>query len=225
MIHHATLPFSWNEMQLETPQSLQGGSFLTKITMSDKPLYVYTPKCSTQGVITSGTKQYIEMIVPTGPFIGWIDALEDRVQALLYEKRDSWFVTDSIDLDDIQNAFIPTLKTKQNVCTLRVYLPQTKTIKEPTLQVYDEYESPISLSSIKDSIISILDITGVKFNQKCFQLVVNIRQIMVLSNSPFNGCMIKLKDNSTVPVEKGRKTEMDQTKRVNENKNTYEVDE
>ena len=42
--------------------------------------------------------------------------------------------------------------------------------------------------------ISILDITGIKFTQKCFQVVVNSKQIMILEKTPFTSCMIKTKE-------------------------------
>jgi siroheme synthase (precorrin-2 oxidase/ferrochelatase) len=37
--------------------------------------------------------------------IQWVTSLEERLQQLIYEKRDSWFATENIELDDIQNAY------------------------------------------------------------------------------------------------------------------------
>jgi hypothetical protein len=208
MIHHATPEFNFNQLHLATPVSIQGGSFFSKLNVSssDDSLYVYTPKCNTkQGVMSSGTKQFMDFIFiqSNTNFIQWIDNLEEKVQKLIYEKKDEWFEADSIELDDIQNSFIPMMKLKGTQCLLRGYIPQGKqSIKEPPIQIYDEHEMPVLLSSIKESsqVISILDISGIKFNQKCFQLVVNIRQMMVLEKTQFSNCLIKLDKEKQVEV-------------------------
>jgi hypothetical protein len=206
MIHHATQDFNFNQLHLATPVAIQGGSFFSKLNFSpkDDSLYVYTPKCTAKG-ISSGSKQFIDFIfVPSNTnFIQWMDALEEKVQTLIYEKRDTWFEADSIELDDIQNSFIPMMKLKGNQYLLRGYIPQGKqAIKEPPIQIYDEHEMPVLLSSIKESsdVISILDIHGIKFNQKCFQLIVNIRQMMVLEKTQFSNCLIKLDKEKQIEV-------------------------
>jgi hypothetical protein len=43
-----------------------------------------------------------------------MSSLEEKLQQLIYEKRDVWFATENIELDDIQNAFIPILKIFNN---------------------------------------------------------------------------------------------------------------
>lgn len=205
MIHHANDQFDFSQLSLSSPSALQGGSFFSRLNFSSKDdtLYLYTPKCTTkQGVVLSGQKQYIDFVfTPSNSnLVAWIDSLEERVQQLIYEKRNTWFVTDTIELDDIQNAFIPVMKLKNSQYLLRAYMPQEK-LKE-TIQVYDEYEMPVPISSIKETsdLISILTFSGIKFNQKCFQLVVNVKQIMVLEKRTFSNCMIKLKETLT-PVE------------------------
>jgi hypothetical protein len=204
MIHHANDQFDFSQLSLSSPTVLQGGSFFSRINVSSKEdaLYVYTPKCTTkQGVVQSGQKQYIDFVCTYSNtnLINWINSLEERIQNLIYEKRNTWFVTDSIELDDIQTAFIPMMKVKNSQHIIRAYI-QDK-VKE-SIQVYDEYEMPIPLSSIKETseLISILTISGIKFNQKCFQVVVNVKQIMVLEKRTFSNCMIKLKETLT-PVE------------------------
>ena len=196
MIHHATDQFDFSALHLGSPTSLPGGSFYTKINSSikDEPLYVYTPTCtSKQGVVSSNSRGYLDFMFTAGNsnFIQWINVLEERLQVLLYEKKDSWFIGDEMELDDIQNAFIPMLKTKGNQYMVRGYL-QGKHFKE-TIQVYNEDEIPVPLTSIQENsqLISILDISGIKFNQKCFQIMIHVRQLMVLEKSSFSNCLIK----------------------------------
>ena len=193
MIHHATDQLDFDSLHLGSPTALAGGSFYTKLNFSvkDEPLYVYTPTCTTKGV----TKGYLDFLFTSANsnFIQWINALEERVQALLFEKKDHWFIGDDMELEDIQNAFIPLLKVKGNQYMVRGIL-QGKHFKE-TIQVYNEDEVPIPLSNIQENsqLISILDIAGIKFNQKCFQVMIHVRQLMVLEKTTFTNCLIKHK--------------------------------
>jgi len=85
------------------------------------------------------------------------------------------------------------VKAKGSQYVVRGYL-QGKHFKE-TIQVYNEDEIPIPLSSIQENsqLISILDISGIKFNQKCFQVMIHVRQLMVLEKTSFTNCLIKHK--------------------------------
>lgn len=194
MIHHATDTFDFSTLHLGSPTALAGGSFYTKINYSvkDEPLYVYTPTCSTKGI---STNRYVDFLFTSANsnFIHWINALEEKLQALLFEKKDLWFVGDDMELDDIQNAFIPLLKAKGNQYVVRAYL-QGKHFKE-TIQVYNEDEIPVPLTNIQENsqLISILDISGIKFNQKCFQVMIHVRQLMLLEKTSFTNCLIKHK--------------------------------
>lgn len=201
MIHHATDQFDFSSLHLGSPTALAGGSFYTKLNFSvkDEPLYVYTPTCTTKGV----TKGYLDFLFTSANsnFIQWINALEEKVQALLFEKKDHWFIGDDMELEDIQNAFIPLLKVKGNQYMVRGIL-QGKHFKE-TIQVYNEDEMPIPLTNIQENsqLISILDISGIKFNQKCFQVMIHVRQLMVLEKNTFTNCLIKhkVKEKSEKP--------------------------
>ena len=193
MIHHANDQFDFTSLHLGSPTALAGGSFYTKLnyTVKDEPLYVYTPTCTTKGV----AKGYLDFLFTSANpnFIQWMNALEEKVQALLFEKKDQWFVGDDMEIEDIQNAFIPLVKVKGDQYMVRGIL-QGKHFKE-TIQVYNEDEIPVPLSSIEENsqLISILDISGIKFNQKCFQVMIHVRQIMIIKKQTFTNCLIKHK--------------------------------
>jgi len=203
MIHHATNDFDFKSLHLGSPTALAGGSFYTKLNYSvkDEPLYVYTPTCTSKGV----TKGYLDFLFTSANsnFIQWMNDLEERLQTLLFEKKDHWFVGDDMELEDIQNAFIPLLKVKGNQYMVRGNL-QGKHFKE-TIQVYNEDEIPVPLTNIQENsqLISILDISGIKFNQKCFQVMIHVRQIMVLQKTSFTNCLIKhkVKDKPEVKID------------------------
>lgn len=199
MIHSTSTPFDFSEITLTKPTAVHG-SFFSKIQKNSEPLYLYSPKCHTSGIIASGSKQYADLtFTQEDTFVQWMDALEERLQALLFENRHTWFVTDSIELDDIQHAFMPTLKFKHGQYTLRGNIIVRKHPWEESLQVFDERESPLPPTSVKDAkVVSILDIHGLKFNDKSFQVVVYLRQMVVLTPSIFSECKIKIKE---VPID------------------------
>jgi hypothetical protein len=194
MIHDANATFDFSSIHLGKPTPLQGGSFFTKINFGkkDESLFVYTPKCTTkQGIVTTG-KPHSDFVFHDENicFVEWINALEERLQQLLYEKKNQWFVSEEMEIDDIQNAFIPSMKVKGKQYNLRGFLPQGKQV-EP-VRVFNELEVPIAIESIKeDSVIAILDISGIKFSERYFQVVIHIRQIMVLEKTNFSQCLIK----------------------------------
>ena len=194
MIHDANDTFDFSSIHLGKPTPIQGGSFFTKIIFGkkDESLFVYTPKCTTkQGIVTTG-KPHSDFIfqAENSAFVEWITTLEERIHQLLYEKKNQWFVSEEMEIDDIQNAFIPSMKVKGKQYTLRGFLPQGKQ-SEP-MRVFNELEIPIPIESIKeDPLIAILDISGIKFSEKYFQLVIHIRQMMVLEKNTFSQCLIK----------------------------------
>lgn len=201
MIHYTSDPFDFTELSLSKPIALQGGSFFSKIQKKTEPLYLYSPKCHTSGIMASGSKQYADLVfTQDASFVQWMDSLEERIQALIFENRHAWFVTESIDLDDIQHAFMPILKFKNGQYILRGNILIRKHPWEESLQIYNERECLLPQTSVKDSnVVSILDIHGLKFNDKSFQVVVYLRQVVVLTPSLFSECKIKLKEE--VPID------------------------
>jgi hypothetical protein len=199
-IYHPNTDFDFNKIHLAQPIVTANGSFFSKInvTNTDDSLFIYTPKGVTrQGIISTKDKIYTDLsfISANTNIIQWIASLEERLQELIYEKRDTWFATENIELDDIQNAFIPMLKIyKNSIYLLRSYIQQSKhQIKGEPLLIYNESEQPCTIKDIteKTQLITILEIQGVKFSQKCFHVPIIIKQIMVFQKTSFHQCLIK----------------------------------
>jgi hypothetical protein len=213
-IYHTDNTFDFSKIQLAHPIVSSTGSFFSKIIISpsDESLFIYTPKCLTkQGIVNTNNKIYTDLLFTTNNsnIIHWISSLEEKLQQLIYEKKDIWFATENIELDDIQNAFIPIIKIYKNThYLLRSYIQQTKQqIKGDPLLIYNENEQPCSLSSIHDktNIITILEIQGIKFNQKCFHVPILIKQIMLFEKTSFTNYLIKptteIKENEMKTIE------------------------
>ena len=199
MICKAIPSFDFTTLYLAPPKPIQGGSFLTKFVVSptDDPLYLQTPKCSTRsGIVTSNSKKHVDLCFTkeNGHFLDWVSTLEERAQQMIYDKRKEWFVSDQITLDDIQTAFMSCIKHKQDGYSIRAYIQPNKVEEESIL--YDEHENPLTESCIKETskIVGILDFVGIKFTQKTFQFVIHVKQMMVLTQTPFSKCMIKKED-------------------------------
>ena len=63
------------------------------------------------------------------------------------------------------------------------------------MRIYDESNNDVSQSNLKnsDTIISILEIQGIKFTARNFQIIVEMKQSMIVSPDPFlDECFIYL---------------------------------
>jgi len=198
-IHHATRDFKFSDIHLAPPIPIQGGSLYTKILHSstDEPLFIYTPRCTTKsGVVTSGSKKYIDLVFSqaNNNILEWMSALEEHLCSLMFEHRAEWF-TEELEFDDIQSVFIPIVKASKSNYVCRGYLQQGRQkIQTTSVQIYNEHETPRDLSDIKESteLITILEIQGVKFSAKSFQVMLTIKQIMIFEqSSTFNECLIR----------------------------------
>jgi hypothetical protein len=198
-IHQVGRDFDFGKVHLATPVPIQNGTFFTKInhTAADDSLFVYTPRCSTKGLVTSGTKTYMDLVftaVNTN-FLEWVHSLEEKLQTLVYEKRDRWF-SEELEMDDVQSVFMPMLKVHKGLdqYVMRVYIQQGKRLAERPPQVFDENETPRTLTDVRPGagIIAILDVQGIKFSQKSFVVNVNVKQLMIVDSAPeFSQCLIK----------------------------------
>ena len=94
-----------------------------------------------------------------------------------------WFQSD-LDLDDIQSSFNSSLRSyKGNKCSIRTNIVTPKHINyRPNIQIFDEDEKEKSVEEITGSspIITILEVTGVRFTSRNFQLELVLKQIIWL---------------------------------------------
>jgi len=199
-IYQPDMDFDFSKLHLAQPIVTANGSFFSKInvTSNDESLFIYTPKSVTkQGMVVTKDKMYTDLSFTSSNtnIIQWISTLEERLQQLIYEKRDVWFATENIELDDIQNAFVPIIKIYKNSnYVVRAYLHQSKQqLKGEPLLIYNESEQPCTVKDITDStpIITILEIQGIKFSQKSFHVPIIIKQIMLFQKTSFTQCLIK----------------------------------
>jgi hypothetical protein len=126
--------------------------------------------------------------------IHWFENLEETCQKLIFDKSESWF-QNSLDKNDVESAFSSVIRIYKSG---KYYLVRTNiriaANNEPSIKIYNENEIPLSIEDVKEdtNIISILEIQGIKFTSRNFQIDIELRQAMVLDSEPlFDNCLIK----------------------------------
>jgi hypothetical protein len=194
--------FDFSKISLANPISIQGNAYFTKILNNNKPFYIQSPKSLTrQGFIKNGKKIYCDLMFNNNDevFIHWIENLEERCQKLIFEKSEDWF-QGSLDLNDIEGAFnslIKVYKSGKNYL-IKTNVKVNTLTGAPLIKIYNESETVLSLEDINSetNIISLIEILGIKFTSRNFQIELELKQVMVLNTDYiFESCLIKKKQN------------------------------
>ena len=189
--------FDFSKLTLAHPSGVQGGAYFTKIQYNNKPLYIQTTKSQTrQGFVKTGKKYYCDLMFDNNSsvLINWFENLEERCQKLIHEKGTSWF-QNALEMSDIESAFNSIIRVYKSG---KYYLVRTNVKNnhnnEPYIKIFNENEVTLGLDDVtqETNIISILEIQGIKFTTRNFQIEIELKQVMVLNNEPiFESCLIK----------------------------------
>lgn len=213
-IYEATREFQFNQLALTSPISVSGGAHFSKILMNKLPLYIQTPKCKTkQGIVKSGKKMYADLVFTHDDeeFIQWLETLETTVRKLIFDNRTKWFDVE-LSEEDIENYFAPTIKIfksgKMYLVRVNANSKTSGAITMSNMKIYDETEQPVEMDAIDDktTMITIVEIQGVKCSSKSFQIEIEIKQIMVLKPVDlFQKCIIKSSNPIPEPLDENDK--------------------
>lgn len=196
--------FDFSKLSLGSPQSIQGGSYFTKLSYEGNDAYVQFPKCKTKQGITQTEKKYqCDLLYETstdGELNEWLETLEITCQKLIYNKRQVWFNTE-LELNDIENSFsnCARLYKSGRHFLIRCHINKPINSRQNGCSVYDEDESVLTFSdvdNIKD-IIPLLKLEGIKFSSKNFQIEFSIVQMMILKErQEIKQCLIKINNKT-----------------------------
>ena len=229
-----SLDFDFSKLSLAHPTALNGGAYFTKILYNKEPIYIQTHKSKTkQGIVKNGKKYYCDLVFDNSSeqTINWFEKLEERCQQLLFEKSNDWF-EGTLDKNDIDNAFNSILKIYKSgkFYLLKTNIKNLQSGDAPAVKVYNENESVLSYNNINidTEIISILEIQGIKFTTRSFQIEISLKQIMVLDNEPlFENCIIKATKNtnkiSTTTSKTSDNNPLEEKDIIHENRNLVEI--
>ena len=204
-----TMDYDFSKLYLGPPSTLTGGSYFTKIMYgTNEPLYIQTPKCLTkQGFVKNGKKMYVDLMFDNNDtvFINWMENLESRCQELLLQKSNIWF-EGKLEKDDVETAFTSVFKIFKSG---KYYLMRANV--RQTIKIYNEMHEILASENIdtNNTIISILEIQGIKFTSRNFQIEIEVKQSVVVSPDPFlDKCFIRIpKSVSQLPSQKESESE------------------
>jgi hypothetical protein len=211
-IYEPTADFPFSQISMTSPTSASGGIHFSKLLVNKLPIYIQTPKCKTkQGIVKSGKKMHSDLVFTNDDeeFIQWLETLETTVRKLIYDNRTKWFDTELTE-EDVESYFTPTVKlfksgkmylvrvnassSKGNISS-SIVLKKTEGI-ETTVKIYDENENDVAAETIdeKTSMITIVEVQGIRCSAKSFQIDIELKQIMILKPVDlFQKCVIKTK--------------------------------
>jgi len=190
--------FNFIDMSLAHPTSIQGGAYFTKILQNNKSLYIEAPKCLTkQGFVKNGKKMYTDLMFDNNDegFIHWIENLEVTCQNLIYDKSDTWF-QNKLEMSDIETAFTSPMRVYKSgkYYIVRVNVKMNYSTNFPNIKIYNESETPLTIDDVnlETQIISIIEVQGIRFTSRNFQIELELKQVMVLNTDKiFENCLIK----------------------------------
>jgi hypothetical protein len=213
--------FDFEQLRLLPASGIQGGGYFTKFEYNNKPLYIQTCKTLTkQGLVKSGKRYYSDLMIETTneDIITWFEEFENKCYDLMYEKKDKWF-QGSISKEDIENTFTPTLRVYKSG---KFYLIRANvkinSSNELELKIYNEDANKLEKESFtsESKIISILEISGIKFTQQKFQIEIELKQCMIINDEiKFEKCLINTINNSLKNVNKLVENDLNEIKNTN----------
>jgi hypothetical protein len=201
--------FDFSELKLSLPVTTQSYYF-SKITFQNEPFYIKCPKCFTkQGIIKTNKRIHTDLMFENieTELMNFIESLEEKCVELIYKQSSTWF-EDPIEKVDIDNAFIPTLKLYKSGKFFLIHV-----FIKPTIRFFNEEQMTIPLEEIKDeSMLTIIEIKGIKFNNKSFQIEIELKQSMIIKADPFSEkCFFQKPNYSESLEQKSLKIEINNT--------------
>lgn len=193
--------FDFEKLKLTSPITVAGGNHFIKFIMNENPLYIQPPKCKVkQGIVKTGKRMYSDLMftIENENFIRWIENLENYSQKYIFNNREKWFET-SLDEHDIENSFTSSVKLYKSgkYYTVRTNIPTI--LGKINLTIYDENENIIELDNLRenDTVITILEVQGIKCSPRSFQIEMEMKQLLVLKPANlFDKCILKSRNHA-----------------------------
>lgn len=195
-----TIDFDFNNLYLGVPISQPASTYLTRIIFNNKALFIQAPKCiSKNGFVKVGKKIYCDLMFTNEDtiIIDWMEKLENKCQELLFVKRESWFESE-MTKEDIETSFSSPFKIYKSG---KYYILRVNV--KPNIKIFNENGNEIAMEEVKpeSTMISILDIHGIKFTARNFQMEIELKQSMVVSPDPFlDACLIRQTNSKPVAM-------------------------
>ena len=218
--------FEFNELYFKSPSSVNGGNYFIKIINGTTPLYLQPPKCLLKnGIMKSGKRLYCDLMFnrDDAKFIEWIENLENMCQTKIFENREKWFESDLLE-DDIESSFTPPFKLFKSgsYYILRAAIPTL--LDKPSIKIYNEGGDEIKMDDIKksESVVTILEIQGIKCSARSFQLEFIVKQMLSINPVDlFDRLLLTNKNNDVKDHTRHIKDTVEPVKELDEDQDTH----
>ena len=177
--------FPFDKLHLSHPIVMSGGNHFIKFSIDGSPLYIKPPKCSIKGSISKTTKRsHCDLSFSNQDIdvIKWMEDLERHACKHIYENREKWFETD-MELSDVENYFASPLKIYKSGKNYLVRTSIPTRLGKINLKIYNENEEEVDSDTITEntSIMTILEVQGIKCSARSFQIEFEIKQMLKLA--------------------------------------------
>lgn len=216
--------FPFKKMILSQPQSMQGGgSYFTKLTIDDSPILLQLPRCNMKsGIVKTKRITYCDLMYDVSTYeehlSSWVESLEETCQNLIDTKKHLWF-SNELSRDDLETMMASAVRLYRSgtKALMRTYIDTSRRNGEVKCHIYDENERILDESGVSSSssVIPLIQIEGIKFTARSFDIELKLVQLMVLEKEEPKmslGCMIRRKNNRAV------KDDDDSSSKSSENK-------
>ena len=194
--------FDYSRISLGEPQAIQGGSYYARLHLShDGLVCVQLPRCTLkQGIVSTKKGKYCDLMydrITSSCIVDWIEKLENTIQDMIDSKKALWFQSE-LTRDDIETMMTPLSRSYKSgrKILIRTYLDVSKQTGKDKCIVYDENESPMGIDSLNDEreIVPLLQIEGIRFTSRSFEIDIKLVQVMALDKRPdlSEVCLIKV---------------------------------
>ncbi len=202
--YEANEDFPFSEMSLGQPQAMQGGgSWFTKLSINNAPILVQLPKCNMKnGIVKTKRVTYSDLMYSSTKYeqvlSNWVESLEESCQNLIDEKKHLWF-SNELTRDDLETMMTSLVRLYKSgtKALMRAFFDVSRRNNNLKCHIYDENERIVDSNNIKNtsSVIPLIQIEGIKFTSRSFDVELKIVQLMVLEDkeevSFTKSCMIK----------------------------------
>jgi len=204
MIHEPDSKFNFKKLILNKPTQVSGSYFI-KFSVDGEPLYIQSPKASIKQMVLnkSSKKSHCDLLFSqdNSEFIQWMENLESHSHTNIFENRKEWFETE-LEMDDIENSFTSPMKSYKSGKFYTIRTNMTPRLGKIITKIYDESETDIPAEDISGnmSVITILEIQGIKCSSKNFQIEIELKQMLVVKPVDlFDKCILKPKNRVSEP--------------------------
>ena len=202
--YEVTNEFPFEKMVLGQPQAMQGGgSYFTKLTIDNSPILLQLPKCNLKsGIVKTKRVTYCDLMYGInsfeGPLSDWVEKLEESCQNLIDTKKHLWFSND-LTRDDLETMMSSVVRLYRSgtKALMRTYIDVSRRNGNLKCHIYDENERILDSTNVSDKsvVIPLIQIEGIKFTSRSFDVELKLSQMMVLEEKvdevSSKGCMIR----------------------------------